>query len=92
MEEERRFCEILREYRLKNNMQQKELAKLLGMAAHTISRYEHGDFMPAHYATYVKISDILNIPMELLYKSVCLKNRNMRMFREEKRYKNSRKN
>ena len=55
----------IKEARLQNGISQKELATAIGVAQNTLSQYENGK-READYDTILKISEILNCPIDYL--------------------------
>lgn len=55
----------IKEARLQNGISQKELAAAIGVAQNTLSQYENGK-READYDTILKISEILNCPIDYL--------------------------
>ncbi len=55
--------------RIKKNLTQKELAKLVGISNVTIVKIEKGDFDNIKFGTLKKISEVLNSTVEELFLS-----------------------
>ena len=64
-----RFGEWLKEALLENELNQRDLAKLLGCSEVTVSRYIHGDRMPRHEEIQ-KIMDLLGYHFEIVKNGV----------------------
>ncbi|MFI3327285.1 MAG: helix-turn-helix transcriptional regulator [Clostridia bacterium] len=60
------FSDRLKEQRLKANLKQTELAKLIGITCRTVQNYEAGASTPKTMASVTKIADALNIPTSVL--------------------------
>ena len=63
------FGEWLKEALLENELNQRDLAKLLGCSEVTVSRYIHGDRMP-RYEEIQKIMDFLGYHIEIVKSGV----------------------
>ena len=60
--------EVIKEARKRKGTTQKQLGMMLGVAALTIWRYEHGVYDVISFEKRAKMSSVLNIPVsELLY-------------------------
>jgi len=60
------FGERLQELREDKGLKQHELAKILNVAANTVSAYENGDIMPKD-ATKVEIAKFFNVSLDYLF-------------------------
>ena len=61
-----RFGEKLRELRKQRGLRQKDIAKELNIAQNTYSDYENDKVQPS-FESLVKISNILQVPIDLLF-------------------------
>lgn len=57
--------EIIKIYRRKRNLTQKELANKINKSLPTIRKYENGSIKPP-LESLIKISDVLNVPLDIL--------------------------
>jgi len=56
---------VLKELRLKNNLSQKELSKLINVSQRAYSFYETGAREP-NISTLIKLADIFSVPLDIL--------------------------
>jgi transcriptional regulator with XRE-family HTH domain len=62
-----KFGEKLRILRLKKQLTQQELAKIVGLGSNTISNYEQGKTYPHNREVYSQLAAILVVTVETLY-------------------------
>ena len=55
-----KFCEKLKEARIKAGLKQEELAKALGVSLRTISNYESGERYPKKREVYYKLAELFH--------------------------------
>jgi len=60
---------IIKQTRLEKGISQKKLAELVGVSRETIAAYENGRCLPS-IRVAIKLSEILDIPIEELLKEV----------------------
>jgi transcriptional regulator with XRE-family HTH domain len=60
---EKNFSDFLREYRVKNQMSQEDLARKLGTTKQVISNYENGKHTPK-ISVAANIADVLGVSLE----------------------------
>ena len=55
-----KFCEKLKEARIKAGLKQEELAEALGVSLRTISNYESGERYPKKREVYYKLAELFH--------------------------------
>lgn len=60
------FGEKLREIRVKENLTQQEMAKLIGVSLRTLKAYELGETLPRYRKIYHKIAEEFNVDVNYL--------------------------
>ena len=60
------FSKRLRALRMKNKLTQQKMADMLGLTLNAYQKYEQSERMPT-YDTVIRIADILNVPLDLLF-------------------------
>lgn len=61
---------VLRSYRMKYNLSQKDLSRCIGVSQSSIAEIETGAVKKGNLKTYMKFADYFNISLDTLFKDV----------------------